>query len=288
MSLGTDLFGLIAGALGLLALFHSIVISQLPKTKIKDLDAILRDTADQFYHDKADGLLANKHFVSQVEEQLLAYHLTYNRLRTRALGAKSFFAEFLELLKGLSISISTLYREISYLQADIITTSQEARMEMARTGRLQNLQNRFARRSDLTRPASEHDQVPLFNAGHMHRSSSPGALSTEVRLWKKKADPYRGRKRTLSCPPEDVESNINIIFDSSILLAPRKSDCSQSAPEASQLHPVPPVSRDARPSQYRAPKFVPRVLFGPPSRPDGTILLSSFAESNALERGELR
>ncbi|KII88222.1 hypothetical protein PLICRDRAFT_616320 [Plicaturopsis crispa FD-325 SS-3] len=227
MSLGTDLFGLIAGALGLLALFHSVVVSQLPKNKIKELDTILRETENQFYEDMAYGFLSNKTFIAQVKEQLIAYHLEYDKVRSRALGAKSFSAGFVELLKGLSITISALSRQITYLQADIITTSQEARMEMARTGRLQN---QYARRAALICPDIVDEPIPASQADSEARPSLRTPPLSKVSEPGQEGRPPCAPKRSRSCPPgasgDDVVVDPWILLarDSELLLTPIERD----------------------------------------------------------------
>ncbi|KII88219.1 hypothetical protein PLICRDRAFT_54061 [Plicaturopsis crispa FD-325 SS-3] len=284
MSLGMDLFGLIAGALSLLALFHSVVISQLPKTKIKDLDAVIRETEDQFYRDIEDGFLSNKNFVFQVEEQLCSYHLDCEKLRIRVLGAKSFLAEFWELLKGLSVSISTLCSEVSELQSEIITTSQEARMEMARTRRLRNP---FARRVARIRPELKDSQVAVLHSGNTPRASlfnvnaSVGPFTNNSRRGSREI-PIRHSK---SCPPAELD---DVAYNPSSSLASQYGDSQLSKAGVSQLDIVLPVFRRSRPSHRNAPKTGNPVLYGPLTRPDATTSpRNSFAESNVLERGEM-
>jgi hypothetical protein len=65
-----DIFGYIAGAFGILALGYSILCSQLPQTKYKNLEGVLKDTQDILQDSCENGLLTDAAVISQMEGEL--------------------------------------------------------------------------------------------------------------------------------------------------------------------------------------------------------------------------
>ena len=62
-----DVFGCIASVLGILGLGYSILQSQLPTTKIRQLDAMVEETRNILCNATESGLLPSIRFVEQAE-----------------------------------------------------------------------------------------------------------------------------------------------------------------------------------------------------------------------------
>lgn len=76
MTTGYDIWGVVAGVLGiigLIPLLYGIVNSQLPSTKLKLLDEILTETSSLFRAVCEEGLLKDREYVAQTEETLSSY-----------------------------------------------------------------------------------------------------------------------------------------------------------------------------------------------------------------------
>lgn len=72
MSLGADVFGYIAGTIGIVAALYAFISSQLPKNQFKYLVEVLEDTESLFQCCIEEGLLTsdNPRSVSRMESRL--------------------------------------------------------------------------------------------------------------------------------------------------------------------------------------------------------------------------
>ncbi|OBZ71350.1 hypothetical protein A0H81_08840 [Grifola frondosa] len=73
MTLSFDIFGAVTGAMGLIGiipLFYSLIISQLPSRKLKVLDETLLETDNLWHSVIEEALFVESHFVQEVTGKL--------------------------------------------------------------------------------------------------------------------------------------------------------------------------------------------------------------------------
>lgn len=70
MGLGPDIFGYIAGAVGIIGALYAALYSQLPKNKIAELVQVFEDTESLFYRSAEEGLLTSQECVYDLDKAL--------------------------------------------------------------------------------------------------------------------------------------------------------------------------------------------------------------------------
>ncbi|OBZ69508.1 hypothetical protein A0H81_10168 [Grifola frondosa] len=137
MSLGFDIWGAIAGAIGTLSLFpmiYNLIKSQLPSERFKTLQETMVETVSLFRSVNEEGLLKDVDYVVETEIKLALLHGEVEDLRRATHCATTFVQEFMEMLRGLSRRIYILCEEIRSIQANISNTSSEERKRLLSEG----------------------------------------------------------------------------------------------------------------------------------------------------------
>ncbi|KII93062.1 hypothetical protein PLICRDRAFT_121551 [Plicaturopsis crispa FD-325 SS-3] len=162
MSLGSDIFGYVAGAIGILVALYAILSSQLPQNQFKYLLEVLEDTESLFLRCTEEGLLDSEDLdlVSRMEGMLLRYRSTTEKLRTEALRSPLFTAQFSLMLEGLGASISRTALDVARLRGKILSKSDRERELQQKLGRLRNGEVRHS-----TAPPSQPDNNQHTNTG---------------------------------------------------------------------------------------------------------------------------
>ncbi|KII93055.1 hypothetical protein PLICRDRAFT_170847 [Plicaturopsis crispa FD-325 SS-3] len=138
MSLGSDTFGYVAGAISILVTLYFAIDSLLPKTQFKYLLEILEDTEYLFHRFIKEGLLdPNDSTMSGIQAGLYGYRSRTEDLRVDALKAPSFTTQC-SLIFSVSSLISKVTDETTELRGIILTTSQEQRKRLRNMGKLQS------------------------------------------------------------------------------------------------------------------------------------------------------
>ncbi|KII93065.1 hypothetical protein PLICRDRAFT_170857 [Plicaturopsis crispa FD-325 SS-3] len=140
MSLGADVFGYIAGTIGIVAALYAFISSQLPKNQFKYLVEVLEDTESLFQCCIEEGLLTsdNPRSVSRMESRLAGHRKAAEKLRTDALGSLSFSKQFSLMFDGLSTSISRTASDVTSLRGKILSQSDQKRAQILSTRLLRN------------------------------------------------------------------------------------------------------------------------------------------------------
>ncbi|EGO02261.1 hypothetical protein SERLA73DRAFT_133192 [Serpula lacrymans var. lacrymans S7.3] len=202
-----DIFGYIAGGLGIIGLIYSVLHSQLPTTKLKSLDAIIQETQDLFHNATEDGLFVNPRFVTQVEDELFYYRNQTADLRTRALCTNSIFQEYIEMARGLSRTISIVHANVAKLRSSVLTTSEEERKRLYGSGRLRNRMATLAPNHSLGGTTENCHRPISVNDDQRTLVHIPCVAQQQAR---------RSRFRSRSCPPAHGD-HASVAFPSVVL-----------------------------------------------------------------------
>ncbi|KII93059.1 hypothetical protein PLICRDRAFT_87499 [Plicaturopsis crispa FD-325 SS-3] len=166
MSLGSDIFGYIAGAISVLVTFYAIVYNQLPKNKVLHLIGLLEDTESLYIRSKEEGLLSDDH---EFDSSSPTFGMSLSRcrseadhLRTHSLSSPSFTDQVL-LWYQLRRRISYAYDNTAEIHKDILSKTDEERECLKSRGRLPKCHPRYIVR---TRISPQCDT--------QHRSPGPG------------------------------------------------------------------------------------------------------------------
>lgn len=138
MATGYDIWGVIAGVLGIVSLFpllYGVLKSQLPSSKLKILDETLSETSSLFREVCEEGLLKNRDYINQTEYSLTLYVATLvsvastdtmarmrnqtEDLRLAAHSAHTLLQETIEWSRGLSRKIVILCEEVKLVRASV-------------------------------------------------------------------------------------------------------------------------------------------------------------------------
>ncbi|KZT72366.1 hypothetical protein DAEQUDRAFT_809241 [Daedalea quercina L-15889] len=129
MSDGSNLWSWITGAVGfatVLPLLYTIVVAQLPVSKVKILEEALEDTRTLLESVIEKNLLSDVRFINDCRRRLAFIEERSEKLKLSAYGAKTTFQQLKGMICGLSLGIHRLYQGVHRLRAKISETTSEA------------------------------------------------------------------------------------------------------------------------------------------------------------------
>ncbi|KII93043.1 hypothetical protein PLICRDRAFT_49140 [Plicaturopsis crispa FD-325 SS-3] len=211
MGLGPDIFGYIAGAVGIIGALYAALYSQLPKNKIAELVEVFEETETLFYRSAEEGLLTSQDYVYNLEKALFDWRLRVEYLRATALCSTSFAEQCVLVIQGLTRSITAAYAKITQIRASVLTKSQYERERLLSVGQLQHSQARYGRTPPTV---SERVHCGVTYDPSNHPPSDPETkwaprprlvVELDRRDLKLQARIRRGLRRSHSCPAPDSE-----------------------------------------------------------------------------------
>ncbi|KII93052.1 hypothetical protein PLICRDRAFT_170844 [Plicaturopsis crispa FD-325 SS-3] len=141
MSLGSDVFGYIAGAISIAVTLYAIVYSLLPNTKVANLLNLVEETEALFQRFKDEGLCFHKdesYSASTVGRSLHECRLEADKYRATAICSPS-LTDQCRLFFSLRRPISECSAIVTELRRIIVTDTERARARLKESGQLRNV-----------------------------------------------------------------------------------------------------------------------------------------------------
>ncbi|KAL6301011.1 hypothetical protein BKA93DRAFT_828582 [Sparassis latifolia] len=137
-----DIFGVVSGIIGILALVLAFLQSQSPSRKMKYLDEVLHDAESLWHKAMEEGLFARTPlYVLHTESQLTMARSQTELLRAQTYCARTFCQLFMATVRGLSSKISSRSKHVEEIRARIATTSAQVRIRLHLEGNLPSPQD---------------------------------------------------------------------------------------------------------------------------------------------------
>ncbi|THH20522.1 hypothetical protein EUX98_g8564 [Antrodiella citrinella] len=130
MAVPYDILGLVFGILGLLPIF-AYGRSQLPRYKLKQLDATLEETVALLEAAVKDGYVPNDNFEHLIRARLFPLRNLTESIRASVLRTKRFHQEIVGIFNGLTKRINNVRADVQDIRERIVSVSDQERRRVS-------------------------------------------------------------------------------------------------------------------------------------------------------------